>query len=334
MVVESYGLSALRQTFITREIQPDNMRDGPASEPSRMLTGGQLTITPESENFLPVENRRSFVERHDTWHQTRSTALSWEGVCDFNEVVDFLLMGMVGFNHVVGHGMSLSPESGSTGAYLWAFRPFVRWPQLSTDAGRKGNLQDTYTFWHTDRVIREFDGAGPYLQYVKIPYVLVTELSFAGGISEAVTLSASMMGAPIELIDDSVLPDGSWENWDAWSSSIGSSSAKLMLMSRSRVYTVTSSNSDSPFKVSLGDTNSDRTGIDVLDGVVRGWEFTINTGLTPFYAPRSQCRTKVGADTGGLMLFQSANLVIGDKPGREAGLSYTSHYQRMHVLRH
>ena len=123
------GLSALRKTVI----RPSG------SDFPRLLTNGTLSATPEVEYDIPEYSRSMQVDRHRAILTRRYWNLQWQGVADFEQIIDFLNMS-------VGEG-----KSDTAPARVWTFSPDVE--KLSGPRTYRFYFGDNVRFFISDAVL-------------------------------------------------------------------------------------------------------------------------------------------------------------------------------------
>ena len=312
------GSTALRRTFIAMEETSDSgsysgIRTGTKDSVDRMLIGGNLTITPEAEPLMPIQNRNSLSERHGYWHLKRGTALSWDGVADFNQVVDFLRMSVTGHETIT---TIVTPSQGQPGIYQWVFLPRNHRVASSNLVAR--NNQNPYTFWHMDGSMWDrpddihSSTTDTIPRIIRVPYVLCSELGFNGSMGATVNVTANMFGRSVEFHPQYVSEHTTW-NSGAVTASMNNTS-QMMVTSNTQV--------------SIADANGNNSGwMEIKSGsgtalkqTVRSWEFTLPTGLEPFYAPRGPLRDGSG--------FVQNYGRLG-MPGDEAKFDFTGYVEKV-----
>ena len=216
------------------------------------LVNGSLTVSPEVEYLIPEEVRGSLFERHSVTPAQRQTSLSFSGPADFEQVVDFLKMGVAG---------DVAPVEDNA-AYLWVFKP---------KSGRP-NEPSSFSVIYGDNV-RNF----------RAGYVMASQISLSGTMGEAVQLSVDMFAQ--DLTDNVALrfdsgtlqkrerSDGEWSNVDPdaepWVYQAPYTNIQNMVALRTEFFIADTLEE-------LLDNNARRK------GYLRSWELTMPTGLHSF----------------------------------------------------
>ena len=80
-----------------------------------VLVDGILTANPDFSFSIPAEDRNSLAERHTRTLVRQEAALRWEGPCNFEDVIHWLLMSV----------KLVTPTTpvGGTNSRLWSFVP-------------------------------------------------------------------------------------------------------------------------------------------------------------------------------------------------------------------
>lgn len=168
-----------------------------------VLTSGILTMDPDVEFSIPLEDRNSLAERHSRTRVRDEVLLQWNGPVTYQHIIHWLLMGIAG-----GSTGSRPDPSGDPSTYLWTFVP-----RLNTS-----NAQKAYTF--------EF---GDEEQEFECEFVMASQLTFRFEMGGAVELTVNLFGrnlskssftggqtalTPVEAVASKtkVWIDGTWAN--------------------------------------------------------------------------------------------------------------------------
>ncbi|MCI0439802.1 MAG: hypothetical protein L0177_11830 [Chloroflexi bacterium] len=148
-----------------RKIQAGKEASRGTAVPATKKLVGTLTMTPQIERHRPVEERGSLAEFRRSVDVSQRTSLRYEGDATFEQIVDFLLMGV--------KSVTSTTPSGATNARRWTFTPNLT----------ASNGQASYTLEYGDEQ-----------QAWESSFVMVSNLELSFAMNEVVALQAELFG--------------------------------------------------------------------------------------------------------------------------------------------